>query len=804
MEFACLTENCLMKTGKSKYTWNQEYYSEFAIALKAKRPELIVVNDKAALGFLTQKYISLALCRGGIYYWEGIPCLIIDDIFKLKSTRIGAWILLNDLGKLKRWANGNQRKEPAFNYRVCRTVSDVRELLATISESFVATVDIETSGVTQTCVGYTCWENTGKITTFVVPFVDTTQADGCFWRTEEEEIEVWHLLRRINASSAVKAFQNGIYDNAYFVRDRIPAYNWTADTLHLFHSIWTEAPKRLDFISSIAMDYYRYWKDEGKEDAKEDLKGGAVPRSTQGLENYWLYNALDCYNTMMDLRFLTALITHPSMDWALVNYRNEMMQQTGPALNMSMRGIKCDAKMKSDLAMKLAEESFDANEILLQMVGDPEFNCQSPQQVAELLYDVLKVKPVKKGKQARGTGEPILKMVQTQHPLYDIIIDQIWKKKKPANNNSKYGAGLQLLKGRFMYQISASTTDTARYASKGHQFWLGTNIQNMPEPMRVMLEADPGYVLFDIDYAQSDAYFTAFSSGDKQFIANMLSPDDTHCVHAAHFFKKDFNELVRAKKAKEEWCVHKIKGVRSITKRVVYGANYKMTAYTLYMTMGKHAAVSAGVALGYEEAPTWTDQQLIYLCDMLLKAYFQLYPELEPWLEEELQKAARNGNKAACCGGRVRIFFGDLLHDEKLQKEFAANWGQGGTAMNINKAVERIFYEHRFDLVEDLPMEVPMTLEDAGVMTLFQVHDSLVGQVPEDKLWLIPLIQNAMANECEIYGRKFTVPTEAQVGRGWGKRMIDWDEDGSTSLIDIDKHETSWQIQRVKEKRNVG
>lgn len=786
VRFAELTAGHLMKKGKTKFIWDSSKTAAFDAQLAKLKPDLIIVNDKAALGHITGKYMSLALCRGSIYYWNGIPCLVVDDVRKTKSTRIGGWITLNDMQKLKRWIDGTQRQEPRFNLRVCKTVSDVRELAALAEGAVIASQDIETTGVTQSCTGYTVWTDKGELQTYVVPFIDTTKPDGCYWEEEEDEIAVWKLLQKINAGNVIKLFQNGGYDNAYFVRDRVPTANWFCDTLHMFHSIWTEAPKRIDFIASICLDYHTFWKDEGKEDEKEDKKGGAIPRSKTGLENYWRYNGLDTHNTLLCCRFLVHLLTNPAMDWALKNYVDEFKQQTGPAFAMTMRGIACDANMKARMTVELLEESDMERGKLLTMVDDPDFNPGSPQQVAELIYSTLQAAPVKKGKMARSTVEPILKMVQTQHPILDIIIEQIWKVKKPANNNSKYGAGLRLLNNRFMYSISAGTTDTARYASKGHQFWLGTNIQNVPEPMRVMLQADPGYVLVDADYSQSDAYFTAFTSGDKQFMETMLSPDDTHCIHAAHFFKKDFDEVVRAKNAKEDWVVHKLKGIRSITKRVVYGANYMMTAYTLYITMGKKAVVAAAQALGYENAHSWSDKQLIQLCDAFLRSYFQLYPELQPWLSEEISKAAANGNRASCAGGRVRIFFGDLLHDEKLQKEFAAYFGQGGTAMNINRAMCNIFYGKE-------------NLEKQGVMLLFQVHDSIVYQVPESRLDLIERVNTAMANECEVYGRKFTVPVEAQVGIGWGKRMIDWH--AGVTLEEIKSHERKWQQQWRGEKR---
>ena len=138
------------------------------------------------------------------------------------------------------------------------------------------------------------------------------------------------------------------------------------------------------------------------------------------------------------------------------------------------------------------------------------------------------------------------------------------------------------------------------------------------------------------------------------------------------------------------------------------------------------------------------------------------------------------GNRATCAFGMTRIFFGSL-DDNAIQRTFASFFGQGGTAGNINKALDRIFYNEREF--------------DGNVMLLFQVHDSIVGQVRKSHLHLIPEIQRCMANECTLNGRTFTVPTEADVGLGWGKRMMPYVA-GVTTVEDIEANDKKWWSKR--------
>ena len=690
----------------------------------------------------------------------------------------GSWIFKQDLQKLKRWLAGQQRHQPKFSYTVCDTRESLHDLESAADRSILIGTDIETSGggknVKITCSGYTCVLPNGVVHTFVIPFVDTTQKNGCFWCDPLDEEYAMLKMKAVHANPVPKVAQNGSYDSTHVITYHMPYNNYIGDTLHLFHSIYMESPKKLDFITSLCLDFYRFWKDESKEDGKDDDQKTMVPQTTEGLRNYWRYNALDCYYTTFDFLFLLKFIQQPQMKWALDNYLKEFSLQTGPCLAGSLRGVKWNPEIQSKFNLDFIQESDQALVDFKTMIGDTNFNPGSPKQVANLIYDVLKAEQMPR--QGRKTGEPILKLIATQHPLTKRIIDQIWKYKKPLNNASKYGT-MPLLNSRMLYKILAAGTETGRQSTKSSDLWMGKNVQNIPEPMRVTFEADDGYVLFDFDYSQSDAYFTAFESEDPRFMETMLSDKDTHCVHAEHFFKIGYEKLAAGKKNHEDWCTHKITGVRSVTKRAVYGANYLMAGYTLFITMGQDAVVAAAKHLGYDDAGSWTHKQLTYLCTKLIESYFEMYSVLPVWLDEQVIKAAGNNNLVSCYGGLTRLFFKDLRNDNSGQRELASFFGQGGTAGNINAFLSHFYYSGA---------------DSSDLMFLFQVHDSIVGQVRRDKLELLQKLKKLMERTCEINGRKFVVPVEGQVGIGWGKRMIDWSED--TTMDDIIKHDQEWWV----------
>jgi DNA polymerase I-like protein with 3'-5' exonuclease and polymerase domains len=615
------------------------------------------------------------------------------------------------------------------------------------------------------------------------------------------------VLREIHASPAVKIMQNGAtYDTAFFLRHNVPMRNFFVDTQHIFHSIWTEAPKKLNFITSITNDYNRYWKDEAKGE-----KEFAYPRDAVKQDRYWRYNALDCHNMVIAAFELFRVLAKQA--WARKNYAMEIELQLGPCLASMMTGMKVDSQRQTKLALKLLDEAERAHEDLLRMVGDPGFNPNSPQQFAQLLYDVLRATPIKmKGRNAnkneRGTGEPVLKLLQQQHPLLRRIIGQVWKVKKPKNNYAKYGA-MRLLNSRFMYTLGMAQTETGRAGSNRHPFKFGTNAQNVPNGIRHIVRADEGYFLFEPDFGASDARFVAYESGDQRMIDNLESDRDTHCIHAAHFFKKPYEEIYAGYKEKADWVVDSLRGVRQNAKRVGHGSNYQMSEFTLYVTMGKEAVVAAAEALqaryvvvertvgalrskvrylhipavhGFEyrgkllENPilpaAWSQRELVQLCGFMLEDYHTLYTGLRPWFRRIIEEAVKNHNLVTCAFGRTRLFFGDIRKDNKIQRELTAYYGQGGTAGNINRCFHKLYYEREY-------------LADHGAMVLSQTHDSMLFMVPVSKLHVVPpRILTVMEEPFTIRGRTLRIPADGKIGFTWGeKNMLSYSPDLTLEVL---------------------
>ena len=223
-----------------------------------------------------------------------------------------------------------------------------------------------------------------------------------------------------------------------------------------------------------------------------------------------------------------------------------------------------------------------------------------------------------------------------------------------------------------------------------------------------------------------------------------------------------------------------------------------MMAWTLYVTMGREAVVSAAKTLGYSDAHTWTDRQLVQLCDkFLIQFRTKMYPRL-PEYYKEIEAAVRKVPAITNCYGMTRTVFGDP-NDNKTQRELIAFIGQSGTAGNINRSLMELYFGYIQPSFRDAPnphaSAEPFILEQHGGQLLLQLHDSIIFQIPKAKY--IDLVNNTltvMERPCIIHGREVIVSADAKIGLRWGESMIPWDKNNPPTHEQIQE---TWNVKEL-------
>jgi len=313
--------------------------------------------------------------------------------------------------------------------------------------------------------------------------------------------------------------------------------------------------------------------------------------------------------------------------------------------------------------------------------------------------------------------------------------------------------------------------------------------------MRDFLVADPGCILMDVDYSQSDDVFVGYESNDQHKIDVIESGVDGHAVHGELFFKMPYDEIVAGKRAGDPKIIHPIYGVRQLAKRIVHGTNFQMAAITLFMTMGKDAVVEAMKLMGHSSADSWSTDQLVNGCQVLMQAYRSKYPRLTPreWYKDIATDLKTKGTLTNAFG-ITRRFMGDPT-DNGTQREATGFIGQSDTAGNMNRSMYEIDHgcipSHFRDGENPDRLDSPrrMDLDSHGFRFLLQTHDSFTAELQLDHPRFEEAAHNllyVMERPLIINGHTVRVKTEASFGFRWGKKMLEWNpaKESLTAVVD--------------------
>ena len=592
---------------------------------------------------------------------SGREVVILNPLERLVTVSYEKYVINRYVSKLTKKVEWY--KQTKFQWLEV-TVDNRDQALEEISQAYLCAIDIETPWPqddlrTMRCVSYTTYnKDTHTTKSWVIPFDQP-------WH--------WHFIKAANASASLKVFQNGLFDNSYFLRWGAPVSNWIYDTFHLFHSWLSELPKRLDFITSFALRDVRYWKDDGK---------------TGNIQDLYRYCALDGWATVNSL--LSILATAP--DWAIDNYVNHEFPLVFPCITAAMEGLECDLEEFKKIKIKKEAAAEKMLQRIQTMVGDSSYNPNSSKQNSKLFTllgcsDLIKQEHLTKQENARrGTGKiPMLK-AKARHPLNNKVLTDIEDYKKEAKQIGTYFEESKLWHGRIFYSLNPGKTDTGRAASEESAFDCGWQIQNIPRDdlsFKQCVLAPSGWFIAEADKAQSEARCVGYLSGESKLIDLVESPHDYHSWNASAFFGVPYPEIYNEEKKKTL-----DKPLRDLAKRTNHGANYNMGAGVMLDTMGPSKVASAKITLKLPR--TFSLKQV---CQYLLDQYNKEYPGIKGrWYESIISRIVTTG-KLVSPFGWTRRFFGDPKNNKQHLNSAVAHEPQNLSVAVINKEWYRIWRE---------------------------------------------------------------------------------------------------------------
>lgn len=380
---------------------------------------------------------------------------------------------------------------------------------------------------------------------------------------------------------------------------------------------------------------------------------------------------------------------------------------------MEVAGICVDLQTGRDLAKEFESRIRDVEETIYRLAGK-RFNIGSPKQLQKVLFEDLKLPPVKKTKTGYSTDAEVLEELSQHHEIAERILEyrQYQKLKSTYLDILPDVVGED---GRIHSTFHQTVTATGRLSSSE------PNLQNIPvrgdlgKTIRKIFRAEPGYVLLSADYSQIELRVLAHVSGDPSLIDAFRRKEDIHRRTASEIFGVPLEDVTPE--------------LRSRAKAVNFGVVYGISDYGL----AKQTGVSR------EEARHFID------------AYFRRYPMVKKYMDEAIEKARTDGYVTTIFGRRRPI--PDINAKNRAVRGFAERTAintpiQGSAADIIKLAMVRIFGRLR--------------KEGLRSKMILQVHDELIFEMPPDEQDVMEkLVREEMENV-----RELSVPLEVDIGVG--------------------------------------
>jgi DNA polymerase-1 len=404
-------------------------------------------------------------------------------------------------------------------------------------------------------------------------------------------------------------------------------------------------------------------------------------------------------------------------DPALVNIYETIELPLIPVLaRMEERGIGVDIALLRQMSSTMGGQ-LDELEKRIYAEAGMEFNINSPQQLAHILFEKLQYPVIKKtkGTKAYSTSMDVLQELATHGfavPQLILLHRELHKLK------STYVDALPQLvgkDGRVHTSFNQAVAATGRLSSSD------PNLQNIPirteqgREIRKAFIADRGNVLMSADYSQVELRILAHISEDESLIETFRSGADIHRATAAQMFNVREDQLSAEQ--------------RRAAKTINFGVLYGMSAFRLSNELN----ISTG------QAKDWID------------AYFGRYPRIQQYLDRTLNEARSTGRVTTLLG---RIRYIPEIHNRSFTvrgnaERMATNAPIQGTAADILKLAM---------------IALDANLSDHAAM-LLTVHDEIVIEVPEAKAERVAgIVKETMEN---IYPLRVPLAVDTKWGRSW-------------------------------------
>ena len=623
----------------------------------------------------------------------------LEDIFKeLEFSG-----LLKKIGSNKSINIESVKREKSYNNLI--TVDQLTSFVSSVKENEWLSVDLETTSINPMVaeiVGFSF--SVKKDTGVYVPIRFKDKKDNLFG-DDDLQTAIDILKPILENSNIPKTGQNIKYDALIMKRYGINLDGIAFDTMIAAHLISPNSRSyKLDNLSISHLNY--------KMVPIKDLIGSGKNQITMDqvtLEDISFYAAEDA-DVVIEL---TQIFLKELKNQKLYNYFMAIEIDLLPVLiDMQFNGIFVD---KEYLAIRSDEIGIkiDALHNEITKLAGQDFNVNSSQQLAQILFDKLDLPMIKK----RSTAEAVLSELKDKHELPKLVLDyrKLFKLKNtyldpiPTNINPT--------SNRVHSSFNQTMTATGRLSSSS------PNFQNIPirtedgKDVRKAIRAQSSdYQIFSADYSQIELRVMAHLSQDEALVQALNNGEDIHTFTAKNIFNIHNDEDV-------------LPEMRRTAKIVNFGIMYGAGPFRL----------SQELDVPFGEAKKIKD------------AYFSKYKGIEDYIAKS-KLLIKSEKSVQTLLGRKRAVW-DSDSQNKIRRDAAER-------MAINMPIQGTAAE----MIKIAMIKIYKDLKDNNLKSklILQVHDELLLEVHKDEVdYISEMVIKNMKKAIEL-----DVPIEIDCGFG--------------------------------------
>ncbi|MFQ6677855.1 MAG: DNA polymerase I [Fidelibacterota bacterium] len=562
------------------------------------------------------------------------------------------------------------------SYQTITNIDDLKLYIDKISKADIISFDLETDSVLpmQTALvglSFSIKENEG----FYVPIQYGEKAKNNFGK-DDLQVVLEIIGPLLENPKIKKTGQNIKFDSLVMKNHGINVNGIAFDSMLAAHLVKPES--RSYKLDNLSQEYLNY-----RMIAIEELIGkgkNQIPMSDVELEKASFYATEDADIALQ----LTKIFQKKVEEENLAEYYYSVeLPLVSVLVDMEYDGVFVDKEKLLEKSIDFGKKLDGLSAEIIQQAGT-EFNINSTQQLANILFDIIGLPQIKK----RSTAEDVLERLRDEHPLPGLMLEYRKLNKLKNTYLDPIPQYIHPVTKRIHGSFNQTVAATGRLSSSN------PNFQNIPirsdegrEIRKAFITQGKNKVIFSADYSQIELRIMAHLSKDAGLLNAFSNGEDIHARTASDIYGVQLEDVLPE--------------MRRVAKIVNFGIMYGAGPFRM----------SQELSIPRSES------------QMIIERYFERYSGIRNYIESTIAHAEKNHTVETMLGRRRPVW--NINSDNHMHREaakrMAINMPIQGTAAEMIKLAMISIHQQ-------------MKKQNMKSKMVLQIHDELLFEVLENEL----------------------------------------------------------------------